>query len=212
MWSDLILTVLHCPELNCQLSGKNLANTGDVSIGWRAEIYLGFFVLSRLVLHFYYRILLELKLSFRMKLVQVFGSKLKAHKSCPLATALVLPLFRCSCWNWFSSEGITWARPNPTLSFGTTQSQISSPLQPLAGCFHNPQVCSCSTGIRASNPLIFPFSKDQAQIYCLKGRSGAALKHLEPSTPEPVGQKPPRLHQQSKSHPFLLWMTGVCSL
>lgn len=46
--------------------------------------------------------------------------------------------------------------------------------------------------------LDFSCSRVQAQIYCLKGRSGAALKHLEPSTLEPVGQKPPRLHEQAK--------------
>lgn len=129
MWSDLIPAVLHCLELNCQLSGKSFANTGDISIGSGAEMCFLFFSLSRLVLHFYYRSLLELKFCFRMKLVQVFGSKLKAHKHSPLAITLVLPLFRCSCWNWFSSGGITRARPNPTLNSGTKQSQTSSPLQ-----------------------------------------------------------------------------------
>lgn len=42
MWSDLIPTVLHCLELNCQLSAKNLTNTGDISIGPGAEIFFFF--------------------------------------------------------------------------------------------------------------------------------------------------------------------------
>lgn len=79
MRSDLIPTVLHCLELNCQLSGKSLAYTGDISIGSWAEICL--FFLSRLVLHFCYRSLLQLKFCFRMKLVQIFGSKLVCMES-----------------------------------------------------------------------------------------------------------------------------------
>lgn len=35
--------MLHCLELNCQLSGKSLANTGDISIGSGAEMCFLFF-------------------------------------------------------------------------------------------------------------------------------------------------------------------------
>lgn len=35
--------MLQCLELNCQLSGKTLANTGDISIGSVAEIWFFFF-------------------------------------------------------------------------------------------------------------------------------------------------------------------------
>lgn len=119
------------------------------------------------MLHFYYRSLLELTVCSRKKLVQIFGGKRKAHKSFPLAIALILPLFSCSCWNWFPSEGR--ARPNLTLNFGTKQSQTSSPLQPLARYCHNLQMCCCSTGIRSLQSIDF-FLFQRAGTDLLSGR------------------------------------------